>query len=556
MNKRTLILIIVLMSVSLAGIITVQLLWIQNAVSIQKEQFDRKVNDALTDVVTKLERKENYMLIARNLNEIEHQFDFQIQDIDSLMEYQLKLSDSLHARLLEFDVMNDKLGWLEKDLITSSQIYRFIDSTQSLFVFDQSSPQKIVVTTTFDDSLLKEQKNDKQIIAFNNRDDSTQITINTSFKLEKRSFELSDMLSKMVVEVESFRQPIEQRLDKNYLEGQLRKSLVDKGLMDEFEFAVITGTGDELIPVKSDGFTEKNLESPYRISLFPNDIFQRPNYLLLTFPTRQRFLFESIFFLLVGSIIFTLIIIITFSVTISVILKQKKFSEIKSDFINNMTHEFKTPIATISLAADSINNPKVLEFPDKVKYFTNIIKEENSRMNAQVENVLQMALIDKREFDLQVKAVDVHEVIHRAVSNIRLLLERKEGEALLNLKAEVSMIQSDENHLYNIITNLLDNAIKYSGEKPLIKVNTANTTEGILISVEDNGMGISKEAQQKIFDRFYRVTSGNIHNVKGFGLGLSYVKAIVLAFKGKIEVESELGKGSRFSIILPYKIQE
>jgi signal transduction histidine kinase len=218
-----------------------------------------------------------------------------------------------------------------------------------------------------------------------------------------------------------------------------------------------------------------------------------------------------------------------------------------------MTHEFKTPIATISLAADSINNPKVLDFPEKVKYFTNIIKEENRRMNAQVENVLQMSLIDKRDFDLRVTELDVNEIIGRAAKNIRLQLERKDGAIALDLNAQNPLIESDENHLYNVITNLLDNAIKYSPEKPNIKVGTENTNDGIKIWVEDNGIGISNEAQQKIFDKFFRVTTGNIHNVKGFGLGLSYVKAIVLAFKGKIAVQSEPGKGSRFEVFLPFK---
>jgi len=329
--------------------------------------------------------------------------------------------------------------------------------------------------------------------------------------------------------------------------------LDEKGLQDDFEFAVVSGACEKLVPVKSAGFTGENLESPYRISLFPNDVFQKSNFLLLAFPSQQRHLFESIFFLLLGSIIFTLIIIITFTVTILVILKQKKISEIKSDFINNMTHEFKTPIATISLAADSINNPKVLDFPEKVKYFTNIIKEENRRMNAQVENVLQMSLIDKRDFDLHVIELDVHEIISRAAKNIRLQAERKEGEIVLDLKAGNPVIETDENHLYNVITNLLDNAIKYSPEKPFIRICTENTFDGIKISVEDNGIGISKEAQQRIFDKFFRVSTGNIHNVKGFGLGLSYVKAIVLSFKGKISIESEPGKGSRFEVFLPFK---
>jgi signal transduction histidine kinase len=198
----------------------------------------------------------------------------------------------------------------------------------------------------------------------------------------------------------------------------------------------------------------------------------------------------------------------------------------------------------------------VLDFPEKVKYFTGIIKEENRRMNAQVENVLQMSLIDKRDFDLRVMELDIHEIIKRATQNFRLQVERKEGEVVLDLNAENPVIQTDENHFYNVITNLLDNACKYSPEKPYIRVSTENTAGGIKISVEDRGIGITKEAQHKIFDKFFRVSTGNIHNVKGFGLGLSYVKAIVLALGGKILLESEPGKGSRFDIFLPFKNHE
>ena len=556
MNKKSFILIIVLMSVSLAGIVAVQLFWIQNAVAIQKEHFGRKVNDALTDVVGKLEKNENVQLLSENLDEIKQQYDFQYQGLDSVMNFSFRMNDSLEARLSELKGMNKNLEWLEKDLKTDNQIHSYVDSVQRQYFFNSASPGQVVVTSTFDEATMLPEGEKTKVFVYKNSDDSTSFTVSTSVKVEQRSEELSDMFKKMVVEVESYHVPIGERLDKKYLESQLRKSLDNKGLSDDFEFAVISGTDEELIPVKSGGFTDENLESPYRISLFPNDIFQKPNFLLLDFPHQQKHLFGSIFFLLLGSIIFTLIIIITFSVTILVILKQKKISEIKSDFINNMTHEFKTPIATISLAADSINNPRVLGFPEKVKYFTGIIKEENRRMNAQVENVLQMSLIDKRDFDLRVMELDIHEIIKRAAQNFRLQVERKEGEVALDLKAENPVIQTDENHFYNVITNLLDNACKYSPEKLYIRVSTENTAAGIKISVEDRGIGITKEAQHKIFDKFFRVSTGNIHNVKGFGLGLSYVKAIVLAFGGKILLESEPGKGSRFDVFLPFKNHE
>jgi two-component system phosphate regulon sensor histidine kinase PhoR len=322
-----------------------------------------------------------------------------------------------------------------------------------------------------------------------------------------------------------------------------------------FEYAVVSGLGDELLPVKSENFDTTALNTPYRVNLFPNDIFEKPNFLLLTFPEISSHLYKSIFFLLIGSILFTLIIIITFSVTMWVILQQKKISEIKSDFINNMTHEFKTPIATISLAVDSIDSPKILSLPEKIKYFTGIIRNENRRMNKQVENVLQMAMIDKKDFKLHIRQINIHEIIRRSANHFKLQLEKKNAAIQLDLQAENPIIQNDETHFYNIINNLIDNAIKYSTENPEIKVKTENTGNGVKISVQDNGIGISKEAQDKIFDKFFRVSSGNVHNIKGFGLGLSYVKALVLTLKGSISVESEPGKGSLFCIYLPQHVQ-
>lgn len=225
----------------------------------------------------------------------------------------------------------------------------------------------------------------------------------------------------------------------------------------------------------------------------------------------------------------------------------------KNDFINNMTHEFKTPLATISLAVDSINNPVILNNPDKVKRFANIIKQENTRMNGQVEKVLQMAIIDKNDFNLNFTNIDLHDIIEKAVDNIILQIEKKEGEIHTNLKATNHFISGDQTHISNIIYNLLDNANKYSNEKPEIVITTQDVPDGIEIIVKDNGIGISKEAKKHIFDKFYRVHTGNLHDVKGFGLGLSYVKTMTQAHNGKIDVVSELGKGSSFIIVLPTK---
>ncbi|MBU3714610.1 MAG: HAMP domain-containing histidine kinase, partial [Ferruginibacter sp.] len=237
---------------------------------------------------------------------------------------------------------------------------------------------------------------------------------------------------------------------------------------------------------------------------------------------------------------------------IRALLKQKKLSEIKSDFINNMTHEFKTPLATISLAVDALKNEKVLVDQEKYDYFTAVIKEENKRMNKQVETILQAALLDKNEIKLNLKKQPVHDLIQKVLNNFELLINEKQGKIKLELNASKNVIMADEVHFINLLNNLVDNALKYSKEDHLqIKISTSNSGDKLKLRIEDNGIGMTKETLSKIFEKFYRAHTGNIHNVKGFGLGLSYVKTIVDAHGGTIKAESSIGKGSAFTITFP-----
>jgi two-component system phosphate regulon sensor histidine kinase PhoR len=244
-----------------------------------------------------------------------------------------------------------------------------------------------------------------------------------------------------------------------------------------------------------------------------------------------------------------------FYLTVSTMLRQKKLSEIKNDFINNMTHEFKTPLATISLAVDALRNDKVVSDKEKMSYFSGIIKVENKRMNRQVETILKAALTDKQEVQLLMRPVHAHQVIKEVVENFTLQLEEKNGKAELMLNAEHDFINADEVHFANLINNLIDNAIKYSKEDqpPLIKITTHSTEKNLVMVIEDNGIGMNKETVKRVFEKFYRAHTGNLHNVKGFGLGLSYVRTMVEAHGGQIKVESVLGKGSTFTIELPLK---
>ena len=300
--------------------------------------------------------------------------------------------------------------------------------------------------------------------------------------------------------------------------------------------------------------SEKNLyNTDLKVTLFPKEDAVLGE-IRLFFPNRSTIIWSSLWQNILGLLLFTAIILFSFFYTLNIVFRQKKVSEMKTDFINNMTHEFKTPIATISLASDSMISPKISGDPEKVRRFANIIQQENKRMNAQVEKVLQMALLEKEDFNLKVSDLNLHEIIDRAVENIGLQVEKRDGTARAELLATRPIIQGDATHISNVINNLLDNANKYSPEKPEISVHTRNVPNGVEVIVKDCGLGMTKEAKKHIFDKFYRVHTGNLHDIKGFGLGLSYVKAIMTAHKGQIDVKSELGKGSSFILTFPNKL--
>ncbi len=349
---------------------------------------------------------------------------------------------------------------------------------------------------------------------------------------------------------------------------KLRKSFNVQGLKDtKFEFsitAVLGNSGFSFRPpeIRSPNFmkeledTVNNLSSYYPLQapenlstggIVPDEL------LVVVIPDFRNIVFKQMRWMIGGAIFFTLVIISAFYVTVRALLRQKKLSEIKNDFINNMTHEFKTPLATISLAVDALKNEKVVQDRQKSEYFTGIIKEENRRMNKQVETILQASLLDRQEQQLNLTSIHAHNVIQEAMENFQLQLDGKGGRAELQLNAKNDLINADEVHFTNLISNLIDNAVKYSKENLLIRITTHSTAKSLVIRIEDNGIGMTKETQRRIFEKFYRAHTGNLHNVKGFGLGLSYVKTIVEAHQGKIKVDSIVGKGTTFTLEFPLK---
>jgi two-component system, OmpR family, phosphate regulon sensor histidine kinase PhoR len=360
---------------------------------------------------------------------------------------------------------------------------------------------------------------------------------------------------------EMFNTPLEERIEVIQLDAILRQEFGDRGIAVPFSYGVLSNASNTwvifnnhyVVPNESQAAFDFLRTSNYRVNLFKNDL-SSPGYLYVFFPTKTSIVWGDLWLNLLFSLLFVAVILGCFAYTINVIFRQKKLSEMKNDFINNMTHEFKTPIATISLASDSITNPSVIGNPDKIRRFADIIRQENKRMNGQVEKVLQMAVIERGSINLNLSSVDLHQVIEQALGNITLQVERKDGTTKAILNAQKSIIEGDANHISNIINNLLDNANKYSPEHPDITVSTRNVSNGVEVTITDKGIGMTKEAKKKIFEKFYRVHTGNVHDVKGFGLGLSYVKTMITAHKGSIDVHSELGKGSSFVVFFPFEV--
>jgi two-component system phosphate regulon sensor histidine kinase PhoR len=356
---------------------------------------------------------------------------------------------------------------------------------------------------------------------------------------------------------------IAQKFTEQEVAEKLHKAFFVQGLKDvKFEFAITSNVNLLSYEIKSRAFLNQVGDTASDRNLVLYYLFQPPSgsdlenlvpeeTMTVVVPNIKKIVLSEMRWMIVGAIFFTLMIITAFYITVNALLRQKKLSEIKNDFINNMTHEFKTPLATISLAVDALRNEKVYHDREKMNYFSSIIKEENKRMNKHVETILQAAVMDRQEITLNRLPLHVHNLIHEIMDNYKLQLEEKGARAELSLDARYDFVEADPVHFRNLISNLVDNAVKYSKENLLIKISTYNTNKFIGIRIEDNGIGMSKETVRRIFEKFFRAHTGNIHNVKGFGLGLSYVKTVVDAHDGKIKVDSVLGKGSAFNLEIP-----
>jgi two-component system phosphate regulon sensor histidine kinase PhoR len=541
MNKKKFAGLIIMMLLSIFGIIWVQIVWIRNAIKIRNESFNNAVYISLTNAANAIEssRKLNFFnnfvmddpgLYNNNVGGSSSYLSINSYSSDAGTNMRVKITNQSFSGSNDTGrlTVNDRSYSIKGDTTIISDADTVIYSTTQL-------PGKISVAEP------GEELNSGSKSMYVRQSDFVEW-------VKKRSAELQNMSDKIISEIYQWEKTLE--LDNKEIDNSLKQSFSFAGIQTPFEYAVVK---DGAVQAGTFQRSDKQdfLRSNYKVRLFPGNIIRQDLILSVVFPERTNYVLGSISWLLGGSFLFSLFILATFGLSLYFIITQKKISEIKSDFINNMTHEFKTPIATISLAADTITNPKIINNEASIRHFIGMIKKENSRMNKKVETILQIASLDKKEIEFRFEALSVHTIIEHAVETIDIQVQQRNGRMDVFYEAADPVVFGDSEHLASLVNNLLDNAMKYSPDSPEITIRTKNADGGVIVSVEDKGIGMSKSVQGKIFERFYRQSSGNVHDVKGFGLGLNYARAIIEAHKGNISVFSEPGKGSRFDVFLP-----
>ena len=508
------------MSISLIGIIFVQSFWIKTTLDNRERQFSLNVNQALKAVTESIKDREmrDYLAVYQKL-------------IDSIGEPQESQLTSVFQYINRNQNTNQTFvyshGILEEDYnITSSLL-----ESQSSDTTNIKEYKSLKTTTIIDDAFDREMQNMSSIERLQRVE---KMSLIDRAKYESVFSDLAKL------------KPIHKRVNNVEIELLLQRELRERDLDLDYDYRVFDG--DLATKVGSDRYTNLEGIEKFSMPLFANNKGETNFSLVIGFPNRVSYLRSSISFLIILSIVFTLVIIISFVSTILSSIRQKNISEMKTDFINNMTHEFKTPIATIDLALNAVKNEKVKKDNTLVDKYLSIIKEENKRMNLQVENVLKISQLENKNILLNKTKTNINDIILKSVASVKLLLDEKNGSIDLKLSQNIIEFEFAFDEMINVFSNILDNSIKYSKEEPKIHIETFMDLNLIKVKISDNGIGMSTKVKNKIFENFYRETKGNIHNVKGHGLGLSYVKKIVDLHGGTISVSSDLNKGTSFTL--------
>jgi two-component system phosphate regulon sensor histidine kinase PhoR len=504
MRFKYIALIILLVSCSLIGLVLIQFNWIKETFEIRQQHFDHSAQEALDDAVELYEKYSTYKYILLNAEGPKKG--------NGIIDYKMFIQNKGKMHSLDFFESGSK----DSTAHNNASISDYIDINENLL--NKFTPNQLAD--------FKQQ-------------------------IEKQKSYFQNLAEEMLFQNKC----IDEKLEIDTLKLFIHEEFERRGIKTKFNTAILDANTLGIIYSDFKFLDQKIFDQAFKIYLFPNDYYSNSGIVTVYFPEKKSFIIQSMGLQLVLSGLLILVIMGCFSLTVYIIVQQKKLSDMKTDFINNMTHELKTPVATISLASDMLRNKKIQDQPDKLAKYANIIKDENERLSVHIERVLQAARLDKTRINLNLAQVHVHTLISDIVNKLQLRIDQESGNIITFFEANNDLIEADKVHLTNIILNILDNAIKYRKENvnPKITIITSNFSEGLQIDISDNGIGMTKETLNKIFDKFYRVPTGNVHNVKGFGLGLNYVKEMVEAHGGIVQVKSSPGEGAQFTVKFFFK---
>jgi len=599
------------MTLALLGVFVMQLYYIRESYRLNSKLFEQNVNQALNAVVNKVQRQN----AASHINKKDLDFKLQREqsELDRAQQYvdlkeQFKLEED-KRRLDKFRQIDKELNYQDtlvkrnfgeaiviseeefKNLssLLNSGIYfnlkevrdangnvnRFAsliykpnraktfnlnplnlpDTIRYLVQDPRTAIPLTVSVATIDSTLAKKFRIEDALAKRRYAQALGQLRADTANLLDDGSISIFQAAAKEMADKDV---PLADRIpSKDKLDTLIKKELLNKGVGLEYDFWVKLANKDSVLYQNVSHSDEKVLpKNVYQFSLFNQDIIRDPGMLYVYFPDKNSLILDNMFASAASSAILLLVLIFIFAYTIYAIIRQKKLSEMKTDFINNMTHEFKTPVATIMIASEALKDPEVVEDKNRISRLAGIIYDENVRLGNHIERVLSIARLEKKEIKLEYNPVNVNDLITAVVDSMGLQLQKKNARITLNLNATAEVIMGDELHLSNVIYNLVDNANKYSLEKPEIEISTKSNNKYFCIEINDHGIGMTKEQTKRIFDQFYRVPTGNLHDVKGFGLGLNYVQDIIHQMNGSIKVHSEKDRGTTFEILLPFKTKQ
>jgi two-component system phosphate regulon sensor histidine kinase PhoR len=606
MKKKSIVFIIGLMGFALLGVMSMQLYFLRQSYQMQSDLFDRSVNDALNNVVSKLAKQD----AINFLNKKAQVFDKQIEHagthrtfvsnqednvIQPLLHQPVKKKQTVHERRLNLlrdslkkVILSNKLDEEFYNMAQSGELnlhFRYEEYTDEFGNIHQRMTNPKIVRGPANPAFLKRytklHKYDTLLVDYMDPQFGKQVIpvvqINPLWvreqdrKRSERKFNevkkmleadsmqhaekgaiKSNVIENLANEYQKSNEPLNKRLSPFWIDSLLRFELHNKGIFLPFNYSVTTFNSDSLI-FSSATYTNNTKSDfipayTYQVPIFSKEVINDPGKIKISFPQKNSLILTKMTASMATSGALLFVLILCFGYTIFSILKQKKIAEMKMDFINNMTHEFKTPVSTIMIASEALKDKEIVEDKSRVARLANIIFEENQRLGSHIERVLNIARIEKNDLKLDIKQVDVNEMVTTVLDSMELKLQKHNVIADLKLDAENAMIEADELHFSNVLYNLIDNAIKYSPEVPEITISTFNKNNQVVIRVADKGIGMNRDQQTKIFEQFYRIPTGNLHDVKGFGLGLSYVNTIVKRLNGTISVKSEKEKGSEFEL--------